>query len=114
MPEAGAVARDVEHVLDGEGEAGQRTVRRSVQGYVVLLAEGAQRIVGTRGVGGRGVGGAGHWDSSRSGEMVSGRTIQLGWFPLEGEAPPFEPQQRLRELGYRAGPVEAVQHHKVG
>ena len=42
---AGAMAGDIEHVLDREGQAAQRAIRRSVHFDMVIAAEGVVRIV---------------------------------------------------------------------
>jgi hypothetical protein len=42
---AGAMAGNVEHVLDGEGQAEQRTFRRTVQFDMGVAAESVVRIV---------------------------------------------------------------------
>jgi hypothetical protein len=40
MAEAGAVSGDVERILDGEGQAGERALARTCEGRVVVAAEG--------------------------------------------------------------------------
>ena len=42
---AGAMAGDIEHVLDRKSQAAQRAIRRSVPFHMVLAAEGVVRIV---------------------------------------------------------------------